>query len=83
MSTDQTTPSAEEFQELFSSLQAEIGKVIVGQDEVLKKVLLGFLSGGHILLEGVPGLAKTAVSIDDQIVVAAPLPALVSGDPLP
>lgn len=59
MSTDQTAPSVEEFQDLFSSLQAEIGKVIVGQEEVLTKVLLGFLSGGHILLEGVPGLAKT------------------------
>ena len=59
MSIDQASPSAEEFQELFTSLQAEIGKVIVGQDQVLTKVLLGFLSGGHILLEGVPGLAKT------------------------
>ena len=59
MSTEQASPSAEEFQELFTSLQAEIGKVIVGQDQVLTKVLLGFLSGGHILLEGVPGLAKT------------------------
>ena len=56
---DPNKPSPEEFQELFSNLQAEIGKVIVGQDEVLRKVLLGFLSGGHILLEGVPGLAKT------------------------
>jgi MoxR-like ATPase len=59
MNTDQSATSAEEFQEMFRSLQAEVGKVIVGQDEVLTKVLLGFLSGGHILLEGVPGLAKT------------------------
>ena len=32
---------------------------MVGQQVVLHRVLLGFLSGGHILLEGVPGLAKT------------------------
>jgi MoxR-like ATPase len=37
----------------------EIRRVIVGQDEMLERVLVGLLSGGHILLEGVPGLAKT------------------------
>ena len=46
-------------QEQFRTLQAEVGKVIVGQESTLQKVLLGFLCGGHILLEGVPGLAKT------------------------
>ena len=47
------------FQDQFRSLQAEIGKVIVGQETTIEKVLLGFLCGGHMLLEGVPGLAKT------------------------
>jgi MoxR-like ATPase len=47
------------YQDQFKTLQAEIGKVIVGQEDTLQKVLLGFLCGGHILLEGVPGLAKT------------------------
>ena len=51
--------SPEEFQELFLDLQNEIAKVIVGQEAILKKVLLGFIAGGHLLLEGVPGLAKT------------------------
>ena len=37
----------------------EIQKVIVGQDEVIKQVLIAILSGGHGLLVGVPGLAKT------------------------
>ena len=37
----------------------EIGKVIVGQRDLLQKILIGLLSRGHILLEGVPGLAKT------------------------
>ena len=40
-------------------LKQEIGKVIVGQHEVLEEVLVALLAGGHALLEGVPGLAKT------------------------
>ncbi|MBT9393048.1 MoxR family ATPase [Hymenobacter sp. NST-14] len=40
-------------------LKQEIGKVIVGQHEVLDEVLVALLAGGHALLEGVPGLAKT------------------------
>jgi MoxR-like ATPase len=49
------------FQERFRTLQAEVGKVLVGQDRMLERLLLGFLAGGHVLLEGVPGLAKTLV----------------------
>ena len=37
----------------------EAGKVIVGQKVMVERVLMGLLTGGHILLEGVPGLAKT------------------------
>ena len=40
-------------------LQLEIGKVIVGQKHMVERLLVGLLSNGHILLEGVPGLAKT------------------------
>ncbi len=40
-------------------LMAEIGKVIVGQSYMIERLLVGLLSGGHVLLEGVPGLAKT------------------------
>ncbi len=40
-------------------LKAEIGKVIIGQSEVIDEILISFLAGGHCLLEGVPGLAKT------------------------
>ncbi len=40
-------------------LTTEVGKVIVGQRHLLDVMLIGLLSGGHILLEGVPGLAKT------------------------
>ncbi len=37
----------------------EVGKVIVGQDAMVERILIGLLTGGHVLLEGVPGLAKT------------------------
>ena len=40
-------------------IHAEIGKVIVGQQHMVERLLIGLLSSGHILLEGVPGLAKT------------------------
>src|SRR6188768_2625242 len=40
-------------------LRAEVGKVIIGQIYMLDRLLIGLLSNGHILLEGVPGLAKT------------------------
>ncbi len=40
-------------------LKKEISKVIVGQEELLQKILIGLLADGHLLLEGVPGLAKT------------------------
>ena len=40
-------------------LTAEIGKVVVGQGHMIERLLIGLLAGGHVLLEGVPGLAKT------------------------
>ena len=40
-------------------IHAEVGKVIVGQNHMIERLLIGLLSNGHILLEGVPGLAKT------------------------
>ena len=55
-------PSAAEGDELLSQvaqLKGEVGKVIVGQETVIEEVLLAILSGGHALLVGVPGLAKT------------------------
>ena len=41
------------------TLRQELGKVIVGQSHLVDTLLIGLLSNGHILLEGVPGLAKT------------------------
>ncbi|RYG31116.1 MAG: AAA family ATPase, partial [Chitinophagaceae bacterium] len=42
-----------------SQLKTEIQKVIVGQDHILEEIIVALLAGGHCLLEGVPGLAKT------------------------
>src|SRR5260370_42463930 len=42
-------------------VRAEIGKIIVGQQDVVDGVLICLLAGGHVLLEGVPGLGKTTL----------------------
>jgi MoxR-like ATPase len=44
---------------LIVSLRKEISKIIVGQEYMIDRILIGLLTGGHILLEGVPGLAKS------------------------
>ena len=55
-----TTPiSPEEFADTVARIEAEIRKVIVGQDAVIEVVLLCLFTEGHVLLEGVPGLGKT------------------------
>jgi MoxR-like ATPase len=45
--------------EFIKKMKLEMAKVVVGQEEMIEGVLIGLLTGGHILLEGVPGLAKT------------------------
>ena len=50
---------AEKFHEQFANLETEVRKVIVGNHDVIRKVLIAFFAGGHVLLEGVPGLGKT------------------------
>ena len=42
-----------------ATLRAEIAHVIVGQEQLVERLLVGLLANGHVLLEGVPGLAKT------------------------
>ncbi len=51
--------AAETLVEKYESLRAEISKVIIGQDEIVHQTLLAIFSKGHVLLVGVPGLAKT------------------------
>jgi MoxR-like ATPase len=49
----------DQFRADFRRLREEIGKVIVGQDEIVEGTLTALIAGGHVLLEGVPGLGKT------------------------
>lgn len=64
--TPTTTPAAPnghlsvaDFRDSAADIEAEVGKVIVGQKDVVRHVLIGIIAGGHVLLEGVPGLGKT------------------------
>jgi MoxR-like ATPase len=57
--SDSMTAQAAEFRESFRLVREEIGRVIVGHDEIVEGVLTAILVGGHCLLEGVPGLGKT------------------------
>ncbi len=50
---------ARSFQETLIKLRDEIAKVIVGHQDIIEKTIIGFVAGGHVLLEGVPGLGKT------------------------
>ena len=59
--SDRLTEDVLKLQARFTALKAEVGKVLVGQDDMLHRLVLGLLAGGHVLLEGVPGLAKTLV----------------------
>ena len=49
----------EAFRETCTSIREEVGRVVVGHDEVVEGVLTALLAGGHVLLEGVPGIGKT------------------------
>ena len=51
--------ATQEFRVKFAALRDEIGKAIVGHTEIVEGVLTALLCGGHVLLEGVPGLGKT------------------------
>jgi MoxR-like ATPase len=54
-----TESQIQTFRDVYGRLRAEIGKVIVGQTEIVDGTLTAILAGGHVLLEGVPGLGKT------------------------
>ncbi len=53
--------SLEDFTDVIGKIRGEIGKVIVGYDEIIDLILISLLSGGHVLLEGVPGIGKTLI----------------------
>ncbi|MEN1681160.1 MAG: MoxR family ATPase [Planctomycetota bacterium] len=61
VAAEEAQASAEQFVERFGTIRSEIGKFIVGQQSLIEDVLLAVVCGGHVLLEGVPGLGKTAL----------------------
>lgn len=66
--------------QFIEKMMSEIGKVVVGQKDMVEGIMMGLLTGGHILLEGVPGLAKTltiasvsqSISLDFQRIQFTP-----------
>jgi MoxR-like ATPase len=54
-------PTTDDFTAMARALEAELHKLIVGQEELVRHVVTSLLAGGHVLLEGVPGLGKTAL----------------------
>jgi MoxR-like ATPase len=58
-STESLKNEIELFQRTFKQIESELGKVIVGMNDVLRLTLSAVVAGGHVLLEGVPGLGKT------------------------
>ncbi len=81
--------AAEDFRACHARIKSEVGKVIVGQEAVIDSVLTALLAGGHVMLEGVPGLGKTmlirtlgeAVDIDFSRIQFTPdmMPADIQG----
>src|SRR5678810_653109 len=62
MSAQPSAPTAEQFQQAAKvavAMRAEVAKAVVGQRDVIDAVLCALLAGGHVLVEGVPGLGKT------------------------
>ncbi len=57
--TEDDLRTLEHVKKAHSRIRAELGKVVVGQDQVIEQLLMAIFSQGHCLLEGVPGLAKT------------------------
>jgi len=59
LSVDAIRRNVEQQSQFVSRLRAELGRVIVGQQYMIDRLLVGLLANGHVLVEGVPGLAKT------------------------
>ena len=59
MSNKDLENEVREYQKLFGDVKSEIAKVVVGQEALVHRLLIGLITGGHVLVEGVPGLAKT------------------------
>lgn len=59
MTDTEQSNSVSDTQELLNNISATMNKFLIGQESVVKQVLISMLAGGHVLIEGVPGLGKT------------------------
>ncbi|WP_022871857.1 AAA family ATPase [Nesterenkonia alba] len=59
MTDEHPAPAADELREKLSAVRDEVGKAVVGQDSAVSSIVIALLVRGHVLLEGVPGVAKT------------------------
>ncbi|HEY1171717.1 MAG TPA: MoxR family ATPase [Verrucomicrobiae bacterium] len=59
--SDRDVAAIDELRELYQQMGKEVGKVIIGQEQVIEQLLIAILARGHALLMGVPGLAKTTM----------------------
>src|SRR4051812_6271848 len=57
--TSNPSSEAERGRRLIETVRAQVAKVVVGQDIVVERILIALFTGGHLLLQGMPGLAKT------------------------
>jgi MoxR-like ATPase len=59
MDVEHIEQSVKQFGELFRTIESSLGRFIIGQRDVVQHLIVGLLAGGHVLLEGAPGLGKT------------------------
>ena len=59
MSENSGTDFASQALRAVNAMRGEIAKALIGQDRIVEQVLIALLAGGHVLIEGVPGLGKT------------------------
>ena len=57
--SDSARDAATRFIDTYETIRSEVGRMMVGQGEIVEGVLTALFAGGHVLLEGVPGLGKT------------------------
>lgn len=59
MDSQEKLAAVEDFRRTFHAIEAELARVIIGHADVVEEILIAFFSGGHVLIEGVPGTGKT------------------------
>ena len=74
--SDELQARLQDFRARFEQLKAEVQKAIIGQEDIIEKTIIAMIAGGHVLLEGVPGLGKTLLVRSLAGALASQLPAI-------